>query len=156
MIGTNVVPPFKGTPAQEWARALVDHARAQAQAQGPTHEFADAFKHALASGVARALAENDKFVHAIYVYEPAKFDDSTIHLLVLVAKPSAALEAFIATVNRALVTQLRNLGHLASHESVLDVNLFTEEDVRRGVGYAALLNSLSPPPRQLWESEKSK
>ncbi len=153
MTGTDVVPSFKGTPVQEWARALVDHARAQAEAQAPTNEFGDAFKHALASGVAYALAENDKFVRAIYAYEPASADHSTIHLLVRVTKPSAALEAFIATVNRALMTQLHHRGQLAPRESVLDVNLFTEEDVRRGVGYAALLHSVSPPPKQLWQRE---
>lgn len=167
MPGTNVVPSFKGTPVQEWARALVDHARVQAEANmqvvegsAPTAASVDVLKHALASGVARALAENDKFVRAVYAYDPAPpqgaaANHSTIHLLVLVAKPSAALEAFIATLDRALVTQLQNLGHLNPRDSVLDVNLFTPEDVRRGVGYAALLHSMSPPPKQLWQREIS-
>ncbi len=153
MTGTTVVPSFKGTPVQEWARALVDQARRQAQTQSPTRDFAEAFKHALASGVARALAENDKFVQTIYAYEPTAADRATIHLLVLVTRPSAALEAFIATVNRALVTQLQNMGQPAPRESVLDVNVFTQEEVRRGVGYGALLHSVSPPPQTLWQRE---
>ncbi len=155
MTGTEVVPSFQGTPVQEWARALVDHARVHAETEASRSGFAEAFKQALAAGVARALAENDRFVRAIYAYEPATADHATIHLLVRVTKPSAALEAFIATVNRALVMQLQAPGEVAPREAVLDVNLFTEDDVRRGVGYAALLHAVSPPPKRLWQREAS-
>ena len=125
--------------------------------------FLDAFVHALASGIAAALAENDQFVQAVYTFDPSLNPDSesgddlpvsgTVHLLVRVTKPSAALDAFIASLDQALTAQLRELPStkFAQRTSVLDINLLTEEDVRLGAGYAALLSSVFAPPIKVWQ-----
>ncbi len=130
-----------------------------------TPAFLDAFKHGLASGVAKALSENDKAVQAVYIYDPSTNPDSesgvdlpmsaTVHLLVRVVKTSAALEAFTATLDRALTAELRDLpsDRFTRLESVLDVNLVTDQQVRLGVGYAVLFSSLFAPPIKLWQRE---
>jgi hypothetical protein len=82
-------------------------------------DFVDNFKYGLASGVAMALSDNDPHVETIYIYEPSANPDSelgndlpvdaTVHLLVKVQASSAALEAFIAALDRALTASLRDL-----------------------------------------------
>lgn len=128
-------------------------------------DFFDRFKDGLAAGVAKALAANDQRVLVIYTYDPlANPDkesgeemplDATVHLLVLVATPSAALSAFVASLDRALTASLKSLPSplFVQRESVLDVNLITEKDVRLGLGYAALLSSLFVPPIKVWARE---
>ena len=130
-----------------------------------TPAFLDAFKYGLASGIAKALSENDKSVQAVYTYDPSTNPDSdsgvdlpigaTVHLVVRVVNSSAALEAFVATLDRALTADLRNLpsDRFARLESVLDVNLITEQQVRLCTGYAALLSSVFAPPIKLWQRE---
>ena len=125
--------------------------------------FINAFVHALGCGVAEALAENDRFVQAAYIYDPSLNPDSesgeelpasgTVHLLVKIAKPSAALEAFIASLDQALAAKLRELpsNKFAQRTFVLDVNLLTEDDVRLGAGFAAMLSSVFAPPIKIWQ-----
>ncbi len=166
----------KVLPLPELAETLRDEALGQAQQKlSPlqrgsdlgklleTLAFLDAFKYGLASGVARALSENDKSVQAVYTYDPSTNPDSesgedlpmtaTVHLLVRVVKSSAALEAFIATLDRELTVKLKSLpsDKFARLESVLDVNLVTEQQVRLRAGYAALLSSVFAPPIKLWQ-----
>jgi hypothetical protein len=124
--------------------------------------FIDAFVHALAIGIAGALAENDLSVQAVYAHDPSLNPDSesgdvlspsgTVHLLVQVTRSSAALEAFIASLDQALTAQLHELPSpkFAQRTSVLDINLLTEEGVRLGTGYAALLSSVFAPPIKVW------
>jgi hypothetical protein len=125
--------------------------------------FLDAFVHAIAGGVAAAIGENDPFVQAVYTYDPSANPDNesgddlpisgTIHLLVRVTQPSAALDAFIAALDQALTAQLRELpsSKFARRTSVLDVNLLTEQEVQRGAGFAAMLSSVFAPPIQVWQ-----
>jgi hypothetical protein len=173
-----VTPTTKVLPLQELVETLNEDAVAQARQKLlppqrgadlrsllETPAFLDAFKYGIASGVAKALSENDKSVQAVYVYDPSTNPDSesgvdlpmsaTVHLLVRVVRLSAALEAFIATLNRALTAELRNLpsDRFARLESVLDVNLVTEQQVRLGAGYAVLLSSVFAPAIKLWQRE---
>jgi hypothetical protein len=166
----------KVLPLQELAETLNEDALEQARqkllppqrgselrALLETPAFLDAFKYGLASGVAKALSENDRSVQAVYTYDPSTNPDSEsgvdlpmsamVHLLVRVTKSSAALEAFIATLTRALTAELKNLpsDRFARIESVLDVNLVTEQQIRLGAGHAVLLSSLFTPPIKLWE-----
>jgi len=126
-------------------------------------DFVDNLKYGLASGVANALSGNDPRVTAVYVYEPSANPDSelgndmpvdaTVHLLVLVKSPSAALDAFIAVLDRALTASLTSLPSpkFAERDSILDVNLLTEKDVESGRGYAILLSSVFAPPLKVWQ-----
>lgn len=128
-------------------------------------DFFEKFKYGLAAGLAEALAANDGRMLAVYVYDPSINPDSetgedlpldaTLHLLVLVSSPSAALGAFVTSLDRALTASLKDLPSplFARRESILDVNLITEKDVRLGLGYAALLSSLFAPPLKVWERE---
>lgn len=118
-----VAPPRVVLPMQDLAKRLTGDAVTQPRqklALSQRNEdlqtlldapvFINAFVHALACGVAEALAENDKFVQAVYAYDPSLNPDSesgddlpasgTVHLLVTVTKPSAALEAFIASLDQ--------------------------------------------------------
>jgi hypothetical protein len=73
--------------------------------------------------------------------------------LVQVAKPSAALEVLIVSLDKELTAKLRALPstRFAERASVLDVNLLTEEDVRLGTGYAVMLSSVFAPPLKVWQ-----
>jgi hypothetical protein len=127
--------------------------------------FFDYFKYGLASGVANVLAANDQHITAIHVHDPSASTDSgtggdvlldaTVHLLVMVTSPSAALDALIAALDRALTGSLRSLPlpEFSKRGFVLDVSLITEEDIRLGVGYARLLSSVFTPPLQVWQRE---
>ena len=114
-------------------------------------------------GVSNALAANDPNVQAIYAYDPSTNADSeteeeitpdaTVHLLVQVTMPSAALQAFIASLDRALLASLKDLPspRFAQRESVLNVNLITEDDIRHGANFAGLLSGVFAPPLKIWQ-----
>jgi len=171
-------PTRKVLPMRDLAETLRDDALTQARGKFSALQrgadlralldlpgFLDAFKHALACGIAKALAENAQFVQAVYTYDPSINPDcesgedlpvsATVHLLVLVSKSSAALEALIVSLDEALTGKLRELpsNKFAQRTSVLDVNLLTEQDVQRGVGYAALLSSVFAPPIRIWQRQ---
>lgn len=127
--------------------------------------FLGNFKYGLVSGVAQALAANDQRVRAVYTYDPGINADSetgeelpldmTMHLLVVVEAPSAALEAYINALDRALTESLKELPSplFAQREFSLDVSLITEQDVRRGLGPAGLLSAIFTPPVKVWQRE---
>jgi len=121
-----------------------------------------AVKDGLARGVARAVAAHDPQVQAIYTYDPSVDPDgeggddqpfdATIHLLALVTAPSAALQAFIAALDRALTESLQDLPSpiFQIRESVLDLNLITRQDVQDRKGYAGLLSATFAPAIEIW------
>lgn len=125
--------------------------------------FVQNFKYSLAKGVAQTLAQHDKRVQAIYWFEPSANPDleagepllveATIHLLVLVETASAALETFVAALDRGLIEHLKEMPPSLFAESplLLDVNLVTREAVERRSGLANLLSSIFAPPLKLWE-----
>ena len=108
---------------------------------------------------------NDQRVREVYTYDPGLNADSefgeepalemTLHLLVLVEAPSAALEAYINALNRALIESLKELPSpmFGQREFILDVSLITAQDVRRGLGSAGLLSAVFTQPIQVWRRE---
>lgn len=130
-------------------------------------EFVDNLKYGLATGIANALAANDPRVLAVYAYDPSTNPDSdsgedlpidpTVRLLVLVQSSSAALEAFIASLDRGLTASVKTLPSpkFEQRTSILDVNILTEHDVKAGRGYAILLSSMFAPPLKIWQRESS-
>jgi hypothetical protein len=128
-------------------------------------DFIDYLKYDLAIGLAKELATNDKSIGAIYIYEAAANpdlesgeglpQDIAIHLLLRVAKPTAALEAFVASMDRALTQGLKKLSEsrFSGRASILDVNLVTEEDIQRNTGFSAILSSIFAPPLLIWKSD---
>jgi hypothetical protein len=113
------------------------------------------FMQDLAAGVAQALAANDHRVLAVYGYEAAVDPVSEaqapcgalVHLVVLVTAPSAALEAFVASLNRALGARFNPAG------PVLDINAVTEREVRQRVGFGRLLSPVLPTVK-LWQRKE--
>ncbi len=128
-------------------------------------EFFNRLKYRLSAAVANVLAANDQRVLTVYTYEPtANADDgagiempldSTLHMLVLVTAPSAALQSFIDSLDRALTMSLKYLPSplFALRDTLLDVNLVTEDEARLGLGWATLLKSVFAPPYKIWSRE---
>ena len=162
--------------SDEIAHAIVDQALASARAHlGPGQPLAEfdglalrpgffgQFSRNLTVGVAQALASNDQRVLAVYAYEAAPrsgagaraLSGALVHLLVLVTAPSAALEAFVASLNRALGARLSALpgAQLRPPGPVLDINVVTEQEVRQEVGIARLLSAVLPPVK-LWQRKE--
>ncbi|MCB0018047.1 MAG: hypothetical protein KDE09_09680 [Anaerolineales bacterium] len=131
-------------------------------------DFFGHFKHQIALNVAEIIASTDDRVLAIYLFDDsinpdAETEDNipidaTIHLLVQVTSRSAALEAFISSLDRALTQQLNDLSLIAlgQYTSILDVIPVTEADTEKRRGYAfSLLSSWYAPPLKIWAKEGS-
>ncbi len=126
-------------------------------------DFFGYFHYELARGVARVLAANDQNVQGVYLYEESTDPsddiadstplDATLHLLVRVTARSAALDSFIASVDRALTDSLRELPSpkFAERSFILDANVVTEEEIEYRTGYGKLFGSLHTPLLQLWQ-----
>jgi hypothetical protein len=129
-------------------------------------EYFEIFKHGLALGVAHVLASYDQRVLAVYTYElqtntdvensEAMPLDPTLHMLLLASTPSAALDAFISSLDRALMASLRELALpvLKQRDFILEVNLVTKQDIQYQIGYAKLLSSVFAPPLKVWQREE--
>jgi hypothetical protein len=128
-------------------------------------EFICRFKCGLSSSVSRVLAEYDDRTSAIYIFEPCANPDiesgeflpldGTLNLLLVVKSPTAGMEAFIASLDRALTQQLRDLPTpmFATTPSILNVIPVTEYDIEHCRGFAALLSSVYAPPLKVWPAE---
>ena len=129
-------------------------------------DFFESFKYGLTLKVAEVLAANDRNVLEVFTYDvdlnpDAEISgetplDATVRLLVRVSTPSAALQAFVGALDRALVARLRELPSslLREREFILDVNLITEQDIQNRTGYAKLLTSPFVPPLMVWQREE--
>lgn len=128
--------------------------------------FLDRFKYGLASGVAAVLGASDQRVRAIYIQDTINNPenevaaeaplDVTVSLIVLVTATSAALESFIASLDRALIASLKELDspRFAEREFILDVIAVTEEEARLGIGYGHMLKSVFAPPLKVWQRDE--
>lgn len=121
-------------------------------------------RYAMAQRLAAYLGSVDDTIKTVYTYEPdyATMVDGAIpnrpnltpgfNLVVKVSRKSAALSSLVASVNSALSEACRKLGCPAANALCyeLDVGVADEEDVRKRVGYAALINSLYVRPIEVW------
>jgi hypothetical protein len=73
-----------------------------------------------------------------------------------VDKPSAALEALIASLDRAMLDSLKDLPSdlYAKRDWVIDVKLISDLDIGRGTGFAKLLNSIFAPALMIWQRDQ--
>ncbi len=112
--------------------------------------FARLLKDQLAKGVATTIGASDARVQAVFGYD---LESPLIHLLVLVARPTAGLAAFIDSLDRSLALSMQDLRLPEYHgrERLLDASLITPQDVRLGLGVAALLSSVVHTPDRLWQ-----
>lgn len=69
--------------------------------------------------------------------------------------PSAALMAFVASLNRALAASLRALPAFQSlgRDPGVDANVITAHEQRLGLGLAGLPSAAPAPFAKLWERE---
>jgi hypothetical protein len=129
-------------------------------------DFVEYFKYALAQEVSQVIGSYDQQVQAIYLFEESGNPDSetedyspaidlTVHLLTRVSSASAALEAFVTSLDRVLTEVLRELPSdaVVRRTSFLNVIPVTEKDIAEGHGYAVLLSSIYARPLQVWRRE---
>lgn len=123
----------------------------------------DYLKYRLAKRVGEYLGSMDDTVKSIYVYEPEygtgaeeSLDyfqglNSGINLIAWVDRKTAALASMVISLNEVLVAacgQLDGIGTRRRH--LLDVKLADDRDVREGIGYGTLVNSLNVRPMEVW------
>lgn len=127
-------------------------------------DFIDNFRHALAQEIAQVIATHDQRVQAVYIFEESanpdaeteeytQFVDLTIHLLALVTSASAALDAFVASLDRALTEVLSELpsNAFSIRNSFLNIIPITESDIEERRGNAVLLPSIYARPLKIWQ-----
>ncbi len=152
--------------AIEFARQQVDGEDAGLISLLSRRDFFESFKYGLVSRIAEVLAATDRNILAVYTYDldmnpDAEIGgelplDATVRLLVHVTTPSAALQAFIGALDRALQTSLKELPTPLFRERtfILDVNLITDQDIQHRLGFAKLLASPFAPPLRVWQREE--
>ena len=167
------------TRLQEVAETIRDNALEAARLRLPARQqevdladllqipaFLNSFKYGLAEGATNVIVANDGNVQAIYLFEESTNPDSetedvlapdlTVHLLLLVDSNSAALEAFVESLDRSLTELLRDLPSplLAKRTSILNAIPIVQEDADARQGYGALLSSVFARPVKLWARKK--
>jgi len=172
-------PLVQITRLQEAAETICDNALSAARSRLPARQqetplaellrlpaFLNSFKYGLAEGAMNVIVANDGNVQAVYHFEESVNPDSEteealapdvgVHLLLLVSSKSAALDAFIKSLDDTLAGLIRELPSpaLAKRTSVLNVIPITQEDVHNKRGYGALLSSLFARPVKLWARGK--
>ncbi len=152
--------------ALEFARQQVDGEDAGLMSLLDRYDFFDSFKYGLTLRIAQVLAATDRNVLGVYTYDvdmnpDAEIGgelplDATARLLIHVSTPSAALQAFISALDRALLLSLKELPSPLFKERafILDVNLITNQDIQQRIGFAKLLTSPFAPPLKVWQREE--
>ncbi len=121
-------------------------------------------RYALAKRLAAYLGSVDETIKTIYTYEPeyTTMSDGPIadrpnltpgfNLVVKVSRKSAALSSLVASVNSTLAQACRELGCPTANALCyeFDVGVADDNDVQRNAGYAALINSLTVRPIEIW------
>ncbi len=172
-------PVVQLTRLQEAAETICDNALSAARSRLPARQqdalladllrlpvFLNSFKYGLAEGATNVIVANDGNVQAVYHFEESTNPDSEteealtpdvgVHLLLLVDSNSAALNAFVQSLDGILAGLIRELPSpaLAKRTSVLNVIPITQEDVDNRRGYGALLSSMFARPVKLWARKK--
>ena len=168
---------FQVTSVDEVAETLRDDALARTKEKLNEHDgslislftrrdFFESFKYELTVQVAELLAASDRNVQAVYTFDADANPDAeageelppdpTLRLMLVVSTPSAALQAYVDSLDRALVSSLKTLPSplFKQRELILDVSLLTGQDIEQRRGYAKLLTSIFAPALKVWEREE--
>jgi hypothetical protein len=116
----------------------------------------------MARQVAGSIGSLDEHVKAVYTleydatpedlcFDEARRDAALIHLIVWTGRKTAAFDALVAALDRALIQACSELLGLDRLAHLLDVHVMDDADVERCTGYAALLSSIHHRPIQVWE-----
>ena len=124
-------------------------------------EFLEAFKKSLEARIARTLATWQPGVQAVFKYDETRADDvenwdGSIHLLVKVPRLSETVKILGKKLDRNLVMCLRQLGwqRFSTHQTVLDVQQVTPDELRHGVGYGAMFYAVYTAPVKVWPQDR--
>ena len=120
-------------------------------------EFVKAFKLALERRIAQWLALRQPEVQAVFQFEESWMEsrhawDGSIHLLVKVPHLSNAIKVMGKALDKSLVKYLRQLGwaRFQKHQSILDVQQVTIDEMRHGVSYGAMFYAVHSVPVKVW------
>jgi hypothetical protein len=117
--------------------------------------------YSIAKQVGEALGALDSTVQAVYMvdYDATPEDIcfgttqgiEPIHVIIRVERKTKALGALVEALDRALVRGYAALLSLENLEHILDAQLVDGVDIKKRVGYGAMLSSLYRKPLQVWE-----
>jgi hypothetical protein len=119
-------------------------------------------QYSIAKQVGESLGALDSTVQAVYMVDyDATAEDicfgaerggvEPIHVIIEVKRKTKALGALVDALDRALVQRYATLLKLENLEHILDAQLVDGEDIKRRVGYGAMLSSIYRKPLQVWE-----
>lgn len=120
-------------------------------------KFVKTFKHALEQRIARKLAAWYPAVEAVFQFDEAPTEspeawDGSIHLLVKVPRLSDTLRILARRLDRSLVKYLRQLNwpRFQQHQSILEIQQVTPNELRHGVSYGAMFSAVYNVPVKIW------
>ena len=124
-------------------------------------EFVRTFKRSLEQRIARKLAAWYPGVQAVFEFDealaqnPAAWDGS-IHLLAKVPRLSDTLRILGRRLDRSLVKYLRQLNwpRFQKHQSILELQQVTLNELRHGIGYGAMFHAVYTVPVKVWPQDK--
>lgn len=126
-------------------------------------EFLKTFKHALEQRIARKLAAWEPGIQAVFQFDETRIEkpeawDGSIHLLVKVPRLSETLKILGRRLDRCLVKYFRQLdwARLQKHQSILEVQQVTLNELRHGIGYGAMFHAVYTVPVKVWPQEKKR
>jgi hypothetical protein len=122
------------------------------------------FQYSLGKNAARQLGSLDENIRKAYVYMyEATTDDVNfgrissnfmVHMIVWVGRKTGALRALAVALDRALADAYAETTGTPQKRHLLDIQMVDDDDMERGLGYAALIGSLQNPPLLLWERSR--
>jgi hypothetical protein len=155
--------PWGVSDLQFLAESIVAETLDQAQASLPPESrsltmeilgtqpaFCQKFKDLLASEIAVTLGACNPGQLAVYRFDPWS---PMLHLLILVQAVDAGLEDYIDQLDGEIARTLHclPLPEACGRPRMLDASLITPDQVRQGIGLAAMLTSALRPPRCIWQ-----
>jgi hypothetical protein len=118
-------------------------------------DFMSRFKYALAESIGCVLGDFDSNVKEVFIFEPCKTEkiDTMVNILLIIESKTAGMEAFIASLNRALTELILQLPLPTSsyYHSILDIIFITQKEIDTRTGYAAIVSSIYAPVLKVWQ-----
>jgi len=124
-------------------------------------EFVQAFKGAVELRIARKLAAWLPGVQAVFRFDETPLQswetwDGSVHLLVKVPRLSDAVKSLEKKLDQSLVRYLKQLGwsRFQKHQSILEVQQVTPNELRRGISYGAMFFAVYTTPVKVWPQNR--